>query len=321
MIKYRTNQVWIGVACLILVLMSVLAILLFWEYRFFCVQSRKMVALQQQYYSYVDEVKYLLRRYKKFDDFESNGDQERTMCGLDTTTFPEGARIVSSEEDDEMLNDSFMVINRAPEYLKESTLAYLKEQQLESLLKNINVHEWQDYTDQVLLSNEPHTRIQSKTPSGRRRKPQAYRLPTKGQRALHGLQLAWPIERSRFWLSSLYGPRKKRNGSGGFHYGIDMAAPRGTPVRAAAVGVVEQAQYVSGYGNMVLVAHDARYKTRYAHLDTICVKPKQRVQKGTKIGGVGDTGFTIKSGKDASHLHFEVHERGKQVNPLYLLAS
>ncbi len=132
---------------------------------------------------------------------------------------------------------------------------------------------------------------------------------------------AWPIERSSFWLSSPFGPRKKPSGSWGFHYGIDMAAVRGTPVRAASGGVVEHAGYVSGYGNMIIIRHSAVYKTRYAHLDSIHVKSKQVIQKGDAIGAVGDTGFTIKSGKDASHLHFEVYERGKQVNPLYLLQS
>ena len=65
---------------------------------------------------------------------------------------------------------------------------------------------------------------------------------------------------------------------------------------------------------------DRIYKTRYAHLDTIRVKNGARVKKGAKIGTVGDTGFTIKVGKDASHLHFEVCQRGKKVNPLNFLS-
>ena len=100
-----------------------------------------------------------------------------------------------------------------------------------------------------------------------------------------------------------------------------MAAQRGTPVHASVDGVVEQAGYASGYGNTVVVSHDRLYKTRYAHLDRIFVRKKQRVKKGGRVGAVGDTGFTRKAGKDASHLHFELYERGKQVNPLYLLPA
>lgn len=131
----------------------------------------------------------------------------------------------------------------------------------------------------------------------------------------------WPIEKPNFWLSSFFGPRRKPNGTWGFHYGVDMAAQRGTPVYAVDDGVVVQAQYVAGYGNTVVIQHDARYKTRYAHLDRIYVRKDQSVSKRQRIGSVGDTGFTIKSGKDASHLHLEVYDHGKQVNPLNYLPA
>lgn len=124
----------------------------------------------------------------------------------------------------------------------------------------------------------------------------------------------WPMERTNFWVSSYYGPRKKN-----FHYGIDMAAVRGTPIHSAAHGKVEQAGYIAGYGNMVTITHNAIYKTRYAHLDQIMVRVGQFVKPADVIGMVGDTGFTIKTGRDASHLHFEVCEHGKQINPLHVL--
>lgn len=131
----------------------------------------------------------------------------------------------------------------------------------------------------------------------------------------------WPIETGNFWLSSLYGPRKKPNGSWGFHFGIDMAATKRTPVRAVAGGVVTEADYLSGYGNTVVIKYNKIYKMRYAHLDAIFVKNRQRIKQGDLLGTVGDTGFTIKSGHDASHLHLEIYERGKQIDPLLFLPA
>jgi murein DD-endopeptidase MepM/ murein hydrolase activator NlpD len=106
----------------------------------------------------------------------------------------------------------------------------------------------------------------------------------------------------------------------GFHYGIDMAALKGTSVMAAAPGTVVEARYDAGYGNTIVLAHNGKYKTRYAHLDSIFVKVGQRVQRGSLIGTVGNTGYVRSAfGKDPSHLHFELYMFGKKVNPMHFL--
>ena len=120
-------------------------------------------------------------------------------------------------------------------------------------------------------------------------------------------------------MSSFFGPRKNSDGSVGHHNGIDMAALRGTPVKAAAAGEVETAHFETGYGNTIVIAHTKKYKTRYAHLDGMNVKVGQKIIKGAVIGRVGDTGNVRKQGRDASHLHFEVYAWSKRVNPLYFL--
>ncbi|KKP35669.1 MAG: Peptidase, M23 family [candidate division TM6 bacterium GW2011_GWF2_32_72] len=130
---------------------------------------------------------------------------------------------------------------------------------------------------------------------------------------------SWPIDTSKFWISSLFGPRRLKNKKWGFHRGVDMSAMRGTPVLAAASGTIVEAGWAKGFGKTIVVAHNQKYKTRYAHLDKILVRKGQVVKRGTCIGKVGDTGFVVKSGQDASHLHFEVSVDGKKVNPLYLL--
>lgn len=94
------------------------------------------------------------------------------------------------------------------------------------------------------------------------------------------------------------------------HNGEDIAAPRGTPVHATAAGTVTRAAAAGGFGNLVEIEHDATYRTRYAHLDTITVKAGQEVLRGDLIGTVGSTGTAT-----GPHLHYEVLVKGKQVNP------
>lgn len=93
--------------------------------------------------------------------------------------------------------------------------------------------------------------------------------------------------------------------------GVDVGAPNGTPVYAAAAGAVIVARsggYNGGYGNYVVVSHDNGTQTLYAHLSSVSVSMGQAVEKGTKLGGVGNTGRST-----GYHLHFEV--RGAK-NPL-----
>lgn len=132
---------------------------------------------------------------------------------------------------------------------------------------------------------------------------------------------AWPIDKSQFRISSSFGPRKKPNGSWEFHKALDMAACKGTHVKAPAAGVVIEAGCVKGFGNTIVIAHNKKFKTRYAHLSVISVNIGQHVATGEVIGKVGCTG-NVRSGKrggDPSHLHFEVLVFGQKLNPLWYL--
>jgi len=95
------------------------------------------------------------------------------------------------------------------------------------------------------------------------------------------------------------------------HNGIDVAAPRGTPILAAARGRVIMAGWNYGYGLTVEVDHGYGYRTLYAHADKVLVRVGQTVDRGEVIAQVGSTGLAT-----SPHLHYEVMVRGQQVNPL-----
>lgn len=108
-------------------------------------------------------------------------------------------------------------------------------------------------------------------------------------------------------LTSAFGSRW-----GDFHKGIDIGEDIGTPVTVASDGVVVEAGYNNGgYGNLIIVEHENRIDTYYAHLDKISVKVGQKVKKGDKIGEVGNTGYST-----GPHLHFELRVDNEPVNPI-----
>jgi murein DD-endopeptidase MepM/ murein hydrolase activator NlpD len=95
-----------------------------------------------------------------------------------------------------------------------------------------------------------------------------------------------------------------------FHPGLDFAGARMTPVHATAPGLVTFTGVRSGYGNTVEVDHGGGFKTRYAHLASIGVRPGQRVAAGARLGGMGSTGRST-----GTHLHYEVWVNGRVQNP------
>jgi hypothetical protein len=133
-------------------------------------------------------------------------------------------------------------------------------------------------------------------------------------RALHAplplspIRLAWPLQAP---VGSPFGPRGTA-----FHPGIDLPAPRGTPVAAAAPGrVIFASLDRGGYGNLLEIAHGSGVVSMYAHLSSFSVRVGQFVATGTRVGRVGSTGES-----SGPHLHFEVRVRGAAVDPLPALS-
>jgi murein DD-endopeptidase MepM/ murein hydrolase activator NlpD len=97
------------------------------------------------------------------------------------------------------------------------------------------------------------------------------------------------------------------------HLGVDYAAPTGTPVRTVGEGVVEFAGVQNGFGNVVMVKHNASDLSLYAHLSRIDVQPGQKVSQGQRVGAVGATGWAT-----GPHLHFEFRVNGAHQDPLVM---
>lgn len=113
------------------------------------------------------------------------------------------------------------------------------------------------------------------------------------------------------WRASGFGWRiDPISGQAAVHEGIDFIAESGTPIRAAAAGVVAFAGYHPTYGNLVEVDHGGGLLTRYAHASKLLVKQGEFVKRGAVIAKVGTTGRST-----GSHLHFEVRQNGKALNP------
>jgi murein DD-endopeptidase MepM/ murein hydrolase activator NlpD len=118
----------------------------------------------------------------------------------------------------------------------------------------------------------------------------------------------YPVEGN---ISSPYGRRDNPiSGERSFHSGVDISATSGIPVRATADGVVSYSGWTQSGGNVVLIEHGCGFSTAYAHNRSNAVKVGQRMKRGEIVGYVGSTGKST-----GPHVHYEVWEKGKRINP------
>lgn len=293
--------------------MTILCILLCMQYFSFTSEIEKMNLVRQEYHNHLEMLKKVIQEKncdEVTDDLDAledkvEEDDKNTVTISAPLQQPVDA-VISAEQDEEDVLDE-----QEEDPQKFQFISTEDEKQLKDLRKQ---------TRQVVLARKKAKKKPQKSTSlGAKQIAQLQK--DSSLQVTRDFTFHWPLELHHFWLSSLFGARKKANGKPGFHYGIDMAAMKGTPVKAAAAGTVIQAQYVPGYGNNVLIQHNKYYRTRYAHLNRIHTSVGQKVMQGQKIGAVGDSGSVRKNGRDASHLHFEIYHNGSHVNPLRYLFS
>lgn len=135
------------------------------------------------------------------------------------------------------------------------------------------------------------------------------------ERALAAIPTSMPA--AVMLMSSGFGYRSDPfTGGGAMHNGLDFKGPIGTPILAAAEGVVTAAGGQGGYGNTIEITHANGLVTRYAHLSGFNVSLGQKVARGVQIGRMGSTGRST-----GSHLHFEVRLNGQAINPRKFLEA
>lgn len=94
------------------------------------------------------------------------------------------------------------------------------------------------------------------------------------------------------------------------HKGMDIAAPYGTKIVAAAKGKITHSGWMGGYGNLIIITHENGIQTYYGHCSKLYAKVGDEVEAGERIAAVGSTGFST-----GNHLHFEIRKNGSQINP------
>src|SRR3990167_1005214 len=231
-----------------LFLVGILGISCFIFWRDYCTlkeATEELYALQEEYRSYLTTLKQII------DELAPNGEQE------------ESTENDSADEKKKQSNSSgeFEIVDRRPAYLKQSLLNYIQEKNLNIYMNEIDrIYESYMYHTTERISSLRKCKLRS---SGR----QSVQRPITRHRRPYARDIifSWPLDREHFWISSFFGRRKRSDGSWGFHRGIDLAALRGTPIKSVASGKVIMAGFAQGYGNTIIIMHNDKYKTRYAH--------------------------------------------------------
>jgi murein DD-endopeptidase MepM/ murein hydrolase activator NlpD len=132
---------------------------------------------------------------------------------------------------------------------------------------------------------------------------------------LHALPTGLPVD-GEFQVTSGWGLRMDPfTGQLARHEGLDFTASDGTPIVAAADGIVTRSGWESTYGNIVEITHAEGFMTRYAHLSQRRVNEGQQIKRGQHIADVGSTGRST-----GPHLHYEVFRHGRVMNPVQVLS-
>lgn len=286
MFKFSKNTLLALYSTLFAITM-VIAMLLYFQYRYFMQETQELLQVKESYYQHVDMLNRSLNaslHQQSLEDADVEIEKKKSFESIKQPIITQ----IETQPDFEIISQE-------------------EEERLKQIKKN-RLKEFQGFK-------------QLKKKSAAAKVIKKLKVQSTKYKPKRDFVFYWPIDISKFWLSSLFGPRKLSNGKISFHYAIDMAGAKGTPVKASASGKVILATYISGYGNCVMIVHNDHYKTRYAHLDSIAVQKGQFVSAGELIGTVGDTGSVRKIGKDASHLHFEIYQDGIRVNPLKFLFS
>lgn len=181
-----------------------------------------------------------------------------------------------------------------------------KQTQIAAYESDINVREQaiEEYDEELAAQNEIIEALEAQVAA------EKDELASMTTVTYSGGDFVWPAPQYTR-ISSDFGWRKHPTlGVNKFHNGLDMAAPGGSPIKAAADGKVAAAGYSSSMGNYIMIDHGGKLYTIYMHASALYVSKGENVTAGQKIAAVGTTGRST-----GNHLHFGVRLNGEYVNP------
>lgn len=206
--------------------------------------------------------------------------------------------LVSSLEDAQKIVNE---VNTKQEEYKEKSVLQIEEKYLEEyeLAEDIEVAV-NDIYEPIKKANDAITQIKT-TPAAAKTVSDDVLLALK--ESLADLDFSEPI--SNPVITSRFGWRSR-----GYHYGLDLAGPTGTPIHAAEAGVVTYADWFGAYGYLVKIQHASGYETYYGHCSKLIAQVGDEVAKGDLIAEVGSTGRST-----GPHVHMEIRYDGTALNP------
>lgn len=202
------------------------------------------------------------------------------------------------EEASEDQSDYLQKVQHQRSYYEREVQALENESnRIASLLKNLTVRQRLEKQRMITLKRQ----------GGR---VTYYSVPGPSMANTGGGRMGWPCASPN--LTSYFGYRVHPIfGTRKLHAGIDVGAASGTPIYAAADGIVIESGWTGGYGKAVIIDHGGGIATLYGHSSQLYVAPGQSVRRGQLIAAIGTTGFST-----GPHLHFEVRLNGTPVDPL-----
>ena len=317
-IKYYTKDM-IEFIKLVAIALFIMTIILLFRFNIVCevtVDGKKVgyVADKNEFETKVDEIINKEEEAKLYTIIEDMPEYELTLLEKENKTNEETI-LAKLEEDSETTYKLYAVtlegkeeavlasLDEAEEIVDEMTEKYEDDIDIEIGITDIITTDKKDETTVKVakknIKNEIEDAIEQK-------EKEEQEIRERESHTVRGVYLeVTPVSGI---ITSRYGNRESIRSSG--HTGLDIAAPSGTPIKAAAGGTVTFAGYSGGYGYVVKMSHGNGIETYYGHCSKLYVSAGQKVEAGDTIAAVGSTGNST-----GNHLHFEVRVNGNEVNP------
>lgn len=317
-IKYYTKEIF-GLITLVAIALFILTIIVFFKFNLVCevtIAGEKVgyVADKDGFEEKISEIVNKEEEAKLYTTIKDMPEYKLTLVDKSEQTNEE-AILAKLEKNSETTYELYAVtlngkekavltsLEKAEKLVDDMTEKYEDDIDLKIGIKNVITTDKKDVDTVKVAKKTLNTAL--KTAVEKKEKEEA----EKRERESHTVQGVYlQVTPVSGIITSRFGNRESIRSSG--HTGLDIAAPYGTSIKAAASGTVRFAGYSGGYGYVVKLTHDNGVETYYGHCSKLYVSAGQKIKAGDVIAAVGSTGNST-----GNHLHFEVRVNGSEVNP------